>query len=112
MTSALKHVFVLLVVCVTAQLSSAQENQRAVEKWGIFELSLNGSKEGNPFVDVALSGQFRCGDRVLEVNGFYDGEGRYLIRFMPDVVGEWSYVTRSGERLLDGKRGNFRCQEP
>ena len=29
-----------------------------VERWGIFEISMNGPKAGNPFIDVELSSQF------------------------------------------------------
>lgn len=109
---SLKYTLAILVVSVTAQCSSAQGTPTAIEQWDVFELSLNGPMEGNPFVDVALSAQFSCRDRVVKVNGFYDGEGRYIVRFMPDTVGEWSYATRSGKKSLDGIRGNFRCKEP
>jgi len=43
------------------------------------------------------------------VDGFYDGEGVYRIRFMPDVEGEWSYTTRSNHPDLDGRTGKFTC---
>ena len=99
--SILKHILVVLVISVTAQLSDAQPNQTAVEQWDIFELSLNGPQDGNPFLDVALSGQFIRGDRIIEVNGFYDGNGKYIIRFMPNAVGKWNYVTKSSKKSLD-----------
>ena len=31
---------------------------------------------------------------------------------MPDELGEWTYVTRSSRRELDGKKGRFTCIEP
>ena len=108
----LKHIFVILVISVTVQISDAQPNQTSVEQWDIFELSLNGPQDGNPFLDVELSGRFIRGDRVIEVNGFYDGDGKYIIRFMPDAAGEWNYVTKSSEKSLDEKKGSFRCQKP
>jgi hypothetical protein len=34
---------------------------------------------GNPFQDVTLSARFRQGDRTLEAEGFYDGDGIGLL---------------------------------
>jgi len=84
--------------------------------WEIFELSLPGLAFGNPFADVHLSARFQKGGRVLEPEGFYDGaEGRkgiYRLRFMPDELGEWRYVTRSNLPELDGIQGTFYCVPP
>jgi hypothetical protein len=33
---------------------------------------------------------FTLGFRSIPVQGFYDGDGQYRIRFMPDTQGEWS----------------------
>ena len=66
---------------------SLKANANDVERWGVFELVLEGPASGNPFVDVALSAQFSHQNRVLEPDGFYDGEGVYRIRFMPDTPG-------------------------
>jgi len=83
-----------------------------VEKWGLFELELQGSDAGNPFLEVELSAKFTYGDTVIEPAGFYDGEGVYKIRFMPSQVGEWTYETRSNRDELDGQTGTFTCIEP
>ncbi len=45
-------------------------------RWGLLEIALQGPADGNPFVDVELSAEFRCGDRTWTVGGFYDGDGR------------------------------------
>ncbi|MDE0088708.1 MAG: DUF5060 domain-containing protein, partial [Candidatus Poribacteria bacterium] len=62
-----------------------------VERWGIYEVALNGPDTGNPFVEVELTAEFKhCdidGGRTFEPQGFYDGDGIYKIRFMPDEVG-------------------------
>ena len=60
----------LLAASAAAQGGTGMDR---VERWELFELSLDGPREGNPFVDVALSAQFRHGDRAVEVQGFYDG---------------------------------------
>ena len=82
-----------------------------IERWGTYELTLNGPQSGNPFVDVELTAEFRLNDRVFKPHGFYDGDGIYKIRFMPDAVGEWTYTTTSNRAELDGRTGGFTCIE-
>jgi len=77
--------------------------------YDIFELALNGSQEVNPFTDVSISARFEHRNRVLEPEGFYDGDDRYIIRLMPDEEGEWRYVTTSNMPELDGISGSFEC---
>ncbi|WP_248927550.1 DUF5060 domain-containing protein [Paenibacillus hamazuiensis] len=88
------------------------QTRREVEKWDIFELVLQGPSEGNPFRDVRLSAQFQYKNRIVKPDGFYDGNGTYRIRFMPDRAGVWRYVTRSSKPGLDGHAGEFVCVEP
>lgn len=83
-----------------------------VERWGIFEVSLKGPREGNPFLDVKLKARFKHGQRTVEPEGFYDGNGVYRVRLMPDELGVWTYVTESNRAELDGKRGRFTCVQP
>ena len=80
-----------------------------VECWDVFELHLHGPAEGNPFIDVQLSAQFSQGHRTVSVDGFYDGEGKYLVRFMPDAVGRWDYQTTSNAPQLANSTGFFIC---
>lgn len=84
----------------------------AVEQWDVFELALAGPEDGNPFTDVRLTAEFRQGNRLLRPDGFYDGDGIYRVRFMPDAVGEWTYRTVSNCPQLDGQIGSFVCTEP
>lgn len=81
------------------------------EKWGIFEVGLEGPREGNPFADVALQANFTHTDRgeQVRVTGFYDGDGVYRLRFMPDAEGVWAYRTSSNAESLDGIEGTFVC---
>ena len=80
-----------------------------VEKWGLVEADFPGPKEGNPFVDVTLDVEFARDNRRVTAPGFYDGQGVYRVRFMPDAEGEWSFKTRSNASALDGLSGTFRC---
>ncbi|MBN1639652.1 MAG: DUF5605 domain-containing protein [Anaerolineae bacterium] len=83
-----------------------------VERWGVYEVALDGPQGGNPFLEVMLDATFALGARTVQVGGFYDGDGVYRIRFMPDETGVWTYATTSGHAALDGKTGAFQCVAP
>ena len=85
---------------------------KSIERWGVAEVSCSGLAEGNPFLDVQFGAQFRHKHRVVDVDGFYDGEGVYRVRFMPDREGTWHYATVSNRRELDGQEGAFTCIAP
>ena len=87
------------------------------EQWGLLEVSLPGPTSGNPFVDVQLTATFQQGDDKHEVSGFYDGDGIYRVRFMPDKAGRWQYTTHSNvarARRQDGpvRRGRAAEEQP
>jgi hypothetical protein len=81
-------------------------------QYGIVEVELSGPSHGNPFVDVELTASFRSGDLVREVGGFYDGEGRYLLRLLAERQGEWTFTTASTARSLDGISGSIAVTAP
>lgn len=80
-----------------------------VEQYKVFDLEFFGREEGNPFREVELSAVFSNGFRQKETKGFYKGEGRYGIRFMPDQAGTWNYEVSSNDPALDGQKGRFLC---
>lgn len=79
-----------------------------VPRWGVVELRLEGPDHGNPFVDVEVGAVITHGARRFEVGGFYDGAGVYLIRFLAESEGAWSFETASTARSLDGIAGTVR----
>lgn len=83
-----------------------------VEQWDIYEVVLDGPSEGNPFTEIEVSARFSQNGRDIDVPGFYDGEGVYRIRFMPDALGEWHYETRSNHAELNGRTGALICVQP
>lgn len=87
------------------------DSSSTVERWAVFELALSGPTAGNPFVDVTFGAAFSFRNRVVRADGFYDGDGVYRVRCMPDVPGEWRYVTQSNAAALDGVSGSFVCVE-
>lgn len=108
----------LLVACLAVLVLAwthhvvAAEPPATVEQWGTFEITLKGPAEGNPFVDVRLSAVFDNGHTRLEVPGFYDGDGVYRIRFMPEAQGRWRYETRANRWELAGKTGELSAVPP
>jgi hypothetical protein len=102
----------LLLTLILPFASLGAAGPAAVEQWGTFEVALKGPADGNPFLDVRLSAVFTDGGRMIEVPGFYDGEGVYRIRFMPTVPGSWRYDTRSNRWELTDKSGVFTVVPP
>lgn len=90
--------------------SSAKVNSpESVEKWNIFELEIYGPSHGNPFVDVVIGAQFSMEGQRVDIEGFYDGDGKYKVRFMPEKEGKWTYCTKSNAHSMDGIEGSFTC---
>jgi hypothetical protein len=89
--------------------------QETVEQWGIFELTIKGPTNSNPFVDTHFSALFAwdfADSAATEVTGFYDGGGNYKVRFMPPATGRWHYRTRANVPQLDDKSGQFTAVKP
>jgi hypothetical protein len=87
-------------------------NSSTTERWDIFELELKAEVSGNPFEDTTVSAVFVQGNREIPVEGFYDGDDTYRIRFMPDRTGTWRYETDSTQDTLNGLSGTFECTAP
>ena len=87
----------------------------AIERWGRFELEARGPSDSdalNPFVNVIFGATFvhESSRTSLALNGFYDGGGRYVLRFSPALLGVWTYnTTATGAAALAGIRGSLNC---
>jgi len=97
---------------VLAATKRASASQATVPQWEMFEITLDGPATGNPYVDTQLTAIFSLDHRTLQIDGFYDGEGKYKLRFMPDTLGDWSYITDSNVPALAGKTGRLTCIAP
>lgn len=93
-------------------LSLAAAAPATVERWGRYEIVMQGTVSGNPFTDFTFGADFQLEHRKVAVDGFYDGEGRWRARFMPDEIGEWTYITHSSDAKLNGTTGTFQCVRP
>jgi hypothetical protein len=79
----------------------------SIEQWGVCEIKMDGPTDGNPFLDVRFSAVFNNGSKTIEIPGFYDGDGVYRVRFMPDTTGEWTYETKANRWPLARRTGSF-----
>ncbi|WP_339316652.1 DUF5605 domain-containing protein [Paenibacillus sp. FSL R10-2734] len=93
-------------------MSNVLNTALTTEQWGIAEVELHGPQSGNPFQDIQLSAIFRLMNRTVEVEGFYDGNGLYYIRFMPDSLGEWTFETHSNVPEMDSIQGILNVTSP
>ena len=91
----------------------------SVEQWDVFEIEMKGPSDGNPFKDVQLSASFIFNGTSSDsdndpfiVNGFYDGNGIYKIRFLPNQIGEWEYCTMSNIESMNMTQGTFTSTQP
>jgi hypothetical protein len=112
MTSTLRLLTAGLLLLGGSAARAIEPRQAEVEQWGHFELTLRGPADGNPFLDVELSATFTQGERKVRVAGFYDGDGSYRVRFMPETTGEWTYTTASNRPELAGKTGRLTVAKP
>jgi hypothetical protein len=97
----------------TAGALPAPAYSKSVEQWSMQEITLRSDQRyANSFKDVTLSGKFTCGNRSLEVSGFFDGEGAWKLRFMPATRRSCAFVTTSNDPGLSGVTGNFSVTAP
>ncbi len=79
------------------------------EKWEVMEIDFTGPDVANPFTEVQLSAAFKYKNEIFYVDGFYDGNRSYKIRFMPHQKGEWTYTTKSNIPELHNITESFLC---
>jgi hypothetical protein len=91
--------------------SAAATVPPAGSRWSPVEIHLDGPSHGNPFTDVELTASFRLNGQQTEAGGFYDGEGRWVIRFLPQEAGTLRFITSSSARSLHGISGTVQIGE-
>ena len=103
----------------SSTLSAVESPRTPTPVWEVFELVLKRPSAetpfpsaANPFIEAQLTASFSLGHRTISVDGFYDGDGVYRIRFMPDVPGLWRYKTQSNLPQLDAQEGSFQATPP
>jgi hypothetical protein len=101
-----KYKIITLFFATAMSLQTLAKQQ--VEQWNRFEVSFQTSQATNP-VKVMLKATFTCADTVFTINGFYDGDNTFKVRFMPHQTGKWTYSTKSNVSALNNKKGYFEC---
>ena len=85
---------------------------KTVEKWGTFEVTVTGPKDGNPFCDQWIRGIFECKNEKKTVDGFYDGDGIYKVRFMPSFEDTYNFEIETSFENTDMFTGSFTATHP
>ncbi len=103
----------LTMSAVAWLLASTAFAQQQVPMWERFEQCYNCHTEKNPFTDVTLTAIFRheTSGETVKVDGFYDGDDTYRLRFMPTKKGKWTFTTRSSEKEMNMQEGSLLCTD-
>jgi Domain of unknown function (DUF5060)/Domain of unknown function (DUF5605)/Protein of unknown function (DUF4038) len=99
----------ILLCNVVFLLTHTAFAQTKIEEWNRFEVVVNHKVMGNAFQNVSIAAKFTNKDTAYTVQGFYDGDGVFKVRFMPQTIGTWQYVTQSNVAQLNNKKGFFEC---
>lgn len=105
--------FFVLTSCVAvhgvAIETVAHHNEQVIEarQWDVLDIEFRVANVPVQPVDVELTAIFQSTDgERIETAGFYNENGKYLIRITPPSAGTWTYVTHSSLPELDGQRGS------
>lgn len=88
-----------------------ESEKNRIERWDCLELSFQGKSFQNPFSDASIMGTFTGAQECKSVEGFYDGDGIYKVRFMPSFTGTYTYKI-SGTFSDESFSGSFEATEP
>lgn len=77
-----------------------------MKQYEMMELCFPGAEPVGSLVQVDVQAVFTCGEKAVTVKGFYDGNGIYKVRFLPDRIGTWSWKVTG---LVSGE-GTFECE--
>ena len=82
-----------------------------MKQYEMFELAFPGEKRTDNWASINLTAEFTCGKVRKTVEGFYDGEGRYVVRFLPEITGEWHWrvsgaVNAEGTEVCEPAEGS------
>ena len=81
-----------------------------VKQWFPFEITRTSKKKyRNPFTDLEVWATFVApSKKTYRLPGFFDGEGRWKVRFSPPEPGTWTYTMESKDPAIAGP-GQFSC---
>ena len=109
-----RHAIAVLVMgcglATSSEPAAAEAVVIEVPRWELHEFTLRGRAHvANPFRDAALVGEFTSpAGKTIVVDGFFDGDDTWRLRFTPEEEGEWRYRLR-GEGVELSQVGRLRC---
>ncbi len=78
-----------------------------MKQYETFELRFGGEVLPDAWAQIDLTATFSCAQESLTVKGFYDGEsdgqGVYVVRFLPQYAGVYRYQVRGAVTAEDGQ---------
>ena len=82
-----------------------------VARWDYFEWTLpyQPQEHQNPFTQIRLQALVTGPDGTACADGFYDGDGLFRIRFMPQAIGVYTLTTSSNVPALHQQETSFEC---
>lgn len=100
-----------ILTCLLLMAAANVGAKEAVLQWERFEQTFSLHTEKNPFTDVDLRAVFihEGTPDTIRVEGFYDGNDTFRIRFMPTKTGRWTFRTFSSEPEMNGQEGWLVC---
>lgn len=107
----------LAIACLAVPLSAdetvvyQQAGEITADQWDVLDIQFRADELPVNPMDVKFSASFSSEKgKSLSVEGFYNGNNEYLIRFTPPSAGTWSYSTSSPLTPLDLQSGNLTVQ--
>ena len=80
----------------------------SARQWDVVDIRFDVNDVPQQPEDVEFSASFEHeSGRRLDVPGFFDGEGVYVIRYTPPLAGDWKYRTHSAVKELDQLDGQL-----
>lgn len=104
----------VLALWFTGCATTPRPQPQAVAQWSRLELSFTSRRAyAHPLQETQLEATFTApSGRSVTVDGFWDGELDWRVRFMPDELGKWTWTTRCSDaanRGLNARMGSFTC---
>lgn len=97
------------ILCVTTALAQDTETKQTGVRWQSVELSFKAAdRHQNPYEDILLEATVTGpDDRTRKIEGFYDGDDTWKVRFCPDQPGLWKWTTgcNQADSGLSGRSG-------
>ncbi len=101
-----------LCLFVSTYVSAQGSPFYTTERWTPIDLSFTADSGEQEAIAIEFSATItsQTGDSIA-VPGFWDGGTRYVIRFAPPTIGDWTFVTASNLEGLNNRTGSIRVSK-